>query len=411
MSQIITLYYTKIKLFTYEKRGLFLRVNEASIKNYHKNQANKNSEKQVVEDEKRLDSVLENEEDDDIQQHILSTPNKSNLVLEESKNGNIKSWVNYLEEMINTSINQNNNGDENNNSIEIENNELHDSLNNEDNEKQYEIPINKNNQDSDEDKEEHQCINKNGIMTFDYNNPIHRFAEANKDLELIAMEQEDRASKIYEDAIHQRKFKQKDAVVPLKHTILATAAFFNTSVWENWTVQDPAKESFTKYMANTRPLDLSKIKYRVLWSKEKVAKEKEEKKRLKEKAKLDKRNKFINNLENILDNNNWNKSIFKSKNILSNEYKSKPDKPIEYAISNDLASVMSVELVQNITGRLYPSKADIIYQKVLFHFSKMKEKLVDYIKDIQIPNIRDYIPDYEKLYKDSSKINEIKESK
>ena len=68
---------------------------------------------------------------------------------------------------------------------------------------------------------------------------------------------------------------------------------------------------------------------------------------------------------------------------------------------------MTAELIQNITGRLYPSKADIIYQKILFNHGKIKEKLTDYIKDIQIPNIRDFTPDYEKLYKDRSKVNEI----
>jgi len=64
-------------------------------------------------------------------------------------------------------------------------------------------------------------------------NKLHQFSEFNIEIERITMEQEDRASQMYEDSIFQRKFKQKDTVVPLKHNILTTNIFFNNPVQEN----------------------------------------------------------------------------------------------------------------------------------------------------------------------------------
>lgn len=120
---------------------------------------------------------------------------------------------------------------------------------------------------------------------------IQILAESNVEIERIEMEQEDHLSRQYENFIrHQSKQKQKDAFVPLIQLITDTSHILNVGVCQNLEIQDPQKESFTKYMANMRPIDLSKTRHRVLWSKEKVARELLEQK---EKAKREKKKKFI----------------------------------------------------------------------------------------------------------------------
>jgi len=135
-------------------------------------------------------------------------------------------------------------------------------------------------------------------------NPLHMFAESNVEIERIVMEMEDRASLQYEEFLHKLKFTQKDIEIPLNNGKLPPSLYLNEPIQANPAMQCPTKESFTKYMANQRPIDLSKVQFRVLWSKEKVAKEEEEKRTQKEIAKREKKKKLIKSFGSLLDNNN-----------------------------------------------------------------------------------------------------------
>ena len=112
----------------------------------------------------------------------------------------------------------------------------------------------------------------------------------------------------------------------------------------------------------------------------------------------------MKSLGDILENDNWTKSIFKQKDILYNEFKSKPDKPIEYTTDEPL---ILNDIGHNITGRLYPSKADILYNGVISHQRKMKDQIINYTKELNQPKFDDYLSEREKVYKDPSKIKEI----
>jgi hypothetical protein len=238
-------------------------------------------------------------------------------------------------------------------------------------------------------------------------NPIHMFSSMNLEVERITMEQEDRSSRKYLEALYQLKFKQKDLGLPLKHNILKTNLFLNEPVQPNGNVQEPVKDSFTKYMANLRPIDLSKTKHRVLWSKEKVALEEQERKILAEKVKREKRQRFVKNLDGILENNKCNLKIFKPTSSLYTEFTSQPDKPIEFHTKQSILKITIQDMSLNMAGRLYPSKADIVYSNTVSHHSKMQEKVKDYIKDLRPPQIRDFMNENEKIYKDQAKVKEI----
>ena len=120
---------------------------------------------------------------------------------------------------------------------------------------------------------------------------IQILAEANVEIERIEMEQEDHLSRQFANFLHHKsKQKQKDTFVPFVQLITDISSILNVGVCQNLSIQDPQKESFTKYMANMRPIDLSKTRHRVLWSKEIVAREMLEQK---EKAKREKKRKFI----------------------------------------------------------------------------------------------------------------------
>jgi hypothetical protein len=238
-------------------------------------------------------------------------------------------------------------------------------------------------------------------------NPIHVFSSMNVEVERITMEQEDRSSRKYLEAFYQLKFKQKDFGLPLKHNILKTNLFLNESVQPNGNVQEPVKDSFTKYMANLRPIALSKTKHRVLWSKEKVAQEEQERKILAEKVKREKRQRFVKNLDGILENNKCSLKIFKPTSSLYTEFTSQPDKPIEFHTKQSMLKITIQDMSHNMTGRLYPSKADIVYSNTVSHHSKMQEKVKDYMKDLRSPQIRDFMNENEKIYKDQAKVKEI----
>jgi len=69
--------------------------------------------------------------------------------------------------------------------------------------------------------------------------------------------------------------------------------------------------------------------------------------------------------------------LFKPKDQLYNEFKSKPDKPIEYTVEEP---IISLEIGNNITGRLYPNKEDILYNKIITDHYKMKTRIESYTK-------------------------------
>lgn len=259
--------------------------------------------------------------------------------------------------------------------------------------------------DSNSEKQEEEVEDEPGFLM---PNLMHLFAESNLEFERILMEQEDRASRILEDSMHRQKFKDKYGAIQMCHKVLTSREFFNTPVCANSSIQDPVRDSFTKYMGNLRPIDLSKTKFRVLWSKEKVAKEKEEKRLQKEKAKREKKKKVIKSLVNILESNSSSKALFKAKDSLYNEIKAKPEKAVEYVDDHEVAGV---DISHNVTGRLYPSKADIIYHKTVVYFAKTKEKLTEFMEGVQPPQFREFLNDQEKLYKNNAQVQEIWNSK
>jgi len=93
--------------------------------------------------------------------------------------------------------------------------------------------------------------------------------------------------------------------------------------------------------------------------------------------------------------------------MLYNEFKNKPDKPIEYTV---IAQNL-IEIDTNITGRLYPSKADMIYHKTIYHHNKTKERLANYMQQVPVPQLRDFQSDIDKLYKDKNRVKEILDNK
>jgi hypothetical protein len=206
-----------------------------------------------------------------------------------------------------------------------------------------------------------------------------RFAQVNEDMERIHMEQEDRMSRIVQDIHFQNKFKQKDVVVPLSHNILTTSVFFNTPVRPNLPVQEPMKDSFTKYMANFRPPDLSKVKFRVLWSKEKVAKEKEEKLIQKEKAKREKKNNYLKTLSQALEKPKSTQPYFKSTKSIFSSYISQPNKPIEYSMTPTLPYSAQIA---SISFNLSPSKSSILSSKIVENHSITAKKLSKFTPSI-----------------------------
>jgi hypothetical protein len=260
------------------------------------------------------------------------------------------------------------------------------------NDNKYEEPIIEN---SDQNYEENE---------YKAPNPMHMFSSMNLEVERITMEQEDRASRKYLDSLYQSKFKQKDFALPLKHNILKTNLFLSEPEQASGNLQEPVKDSFTKYMANLRPIDLSKTKHRVLWSKEKVAQEEYEKKILAEKVKHEKRQRFVKNLDSILETNKCNQKIFKPTSSLYSEFTNQPDKPIEFHTKQSMLKITAEDMSQNMAGRLYASKADIVYSNTAFHHSKMQEKINEYMKGLNHPQIRDFITENEKLYKDKNKV-------
>lgn len=159
-------------------------------------------------------------------------------------------------------------------------------------------------------------------------------------------------------------------------------------------------------MGGLKPIDLSKVPYRVLWSKEKIAKEEEERKAQAEKAKREKKKKAIKSLANIVDGK-VNKAVFKLKDVLSSEFKNKPDKQIKYIQEANY----KFDLGDNVTGRLYPSKADIVFQRAIIQHNRTREILEKHLKDVKIPQFRDFFTEQEKMYKDIKKLEEIKKAK
>jgi len=361
----------------------------------HQLKANKNDKN--MENERRLDNIDEGEDQDE--EEIINTATKpaieeiNNKYSDESISNDIKQkeWTKVENELENNlSSHKSDNSDHN----EIQNNEKELSDNIIQNEEQLSNP--------------ETIIKSQDDLEPIESNKLHQFSEFNIEIERITMEQEDRASQMYEDSIFQRKFKQKDTVVPLKHNILTTNIFFNNPVQENWQVQEPVKDSFTKYMVNLRPIDLSKTKFRVLWSKEKVAQEKEEKRQQKEKAKREKKSKYLKGLASILDSKQCNQSFFKPKEVLYAEFKNTPDKPIEYV---EQSNTGHFDLFDNIAGKLYPSICDIAYSRTIKMHAKTQAKLVEHMKCIQVPQYRDFLTTEQKQYKDPSKIKEILEQK
>lgn len=117
-------------------------------------------------------------------------------------------------------------------------------------------------------------------------------------------------------------------------------------------VQEPVKDSFTKYMANQRPIDLTRTTFRILWSKEKVAREEEEKRQLREKVKRDRRKRVMKSLGAILDDDTPPKIMTKSKDSLYKEFQAQPGKPIEIS----LAPSLPIPEGDNTTGKIYADK-------------------------------------------------------
>ena len=101
------------------------------------------------------------------------------------------------------------------------------------------------------------------------------------------------------------------------------------------------------------------------------------------------------------------KSLFKPKDILYNEFKNKPDKPIEF--SNQLNNV--IEIDTSVTGRLYPSKDSMMHEKLIFHHNKTSEKLSKYMAKVPKPQITDFESNNDKIYKDKQKVAEIWKNK
>lgn len=235
-----------------------------------------------------------------------------------------------------------------------------------------------------------------------------RFAEANQDMEIINMEQEDRISRIVQEMQFQNKFKQKDVVVPLSHNILTTSVFFNTPVMPNLPVQEPVKDSFTKYMANFRPLDLSKVKFRVLWSKEKVAKEKEEKRIQKEKAKREKKTNYLKTLSTALEKPKSLQSYLKSTKSIFSSYISQPNKPIEYTLTPTLPYSSQIS---PLSFSLSPSKPSILSQKLLQSHLDTSTHLTKFLEKVTLPRFNDFLSDQERLYTTREESNKLLKNK
>ena len=218
-------------------------------------------QKEFPEEEKRLDLALT-----DTQEVELSHQNSE--FKDDQKNEEIIEEKEQEEEVITEK--------------EINHNEISDNIPQEKSEEKEPVP-----QVAEPEVKDDEEIETEEVK-YEAPNPIHMFAEFNLEVERITMEMEDRASLQYEEFIHKQKFAQKDVEIPLGKDGVPSKLFLNEPVQPNPTVKEPVKDSFTKYMANQRPIDLSKVKFRVLWSKEKVAKEEEEKRIMKEKAKREK---------------------------------------------------------------------------------------------------------------------------
>lgn len=125
----------------------------------------------------------------------------------------------------------------------------------------------------------------------EYQQRIYHQAGFNEPIENIEMEAEDKKSWQYEMAVHKLRFKEKDFGIPLSHNKLQN---FYTPICQPTPFVPPIQnDSYAQFYTNTRSMNLANVKYRVVWSKEKEAKERQDRKNAEERARRDRETKMI----------------------------------------------------------------------------------------------------------------------